>query len=138
MGHYDLPASVGIVMETREELLNKMDATKHHFDGKFNELKSDVKQLNSDVSVLKVDVKQLKTDVSELRVDVKQLKTDMSEVKSTVHRIQAIVEEQRNENRIVLDGLKTMIDRQDRVEVEVADFRQTMKVFIKNQAVHTQ
>ncbi len=41
------------------------------------------------------------------------------EILAVSHRTQAIVEEQRGENRIVLDGLRTMIERQDRIELEV-------------------
>jgi hypothetical protein len=40
---------------------------------------------------------------------------------TSVHQTQVLMEEQRGENRIVLDGLRTVLDRQDRLESELAD-----------------
>ena len=45
-----------------------------------------------------------------------ELKGEIQQVLVAVHRTQALMEEQRSENRIVLDGLKNVIERQDRIE----------------------
>jgi len=45
-----------------------------------------------------------------------RLSADIRRVSVDVHRVIAIVEEQNNRNKIVLDGYQSLYDRQDRVE----------------------
>lgn len=52
------------------------------------------------------------------------------QVLSKVHGIQVLMEEQRSENRVVLDGLKSFIERQDRMEDEHKDFRHTLQLLV--------
>jgi chromosome segregation ATPase len=80
---------------------------------------SDVEQLKKDVAQLKIDVAQLKTDVTQLKIDVAQLKTEFAEMKLMMHRISVLVEEQNSNNRIVLEGLQALWQRQDRLEKKV-------------------
>lgn len=54
---------------------------------------------------------------------LESIEANTQETLASVHRIQVIVEEQRGENRIVLDGLKTLADRQDRLENEILSRR---------------
>ncbi|MBI3294985.1 MAG: hypothetical protein HYZ71_09680 [Deltaproteobacteria bacterium] len=63
----------------------------------------------------------------ELKAEIRSLKKEMTAkieaVLVGVHRTQALMEEQRGENRIVLDGLSTMLDRQDRLEGDVESLK---------------
>jgi chromosome segregation ATPase len=59
-------------------------------------LKSDVKELRTDVSGLKSDVKELRTDVNGLKSDVKELRTDVNGLKTDVKEL-----------RTDMNGLKT-------------------------------
>lgn len=56
----------------------------------------------------------------ELRADMRAIESRLSSkiegVVAAVHGTQVLMEEQRSENRIVLDGLKLVLDRQDRLE----------------------
>ncbi len=87
-GHNDLPATVGLVKEVRSELR-----------AEFRKLDSKIDSVN----------KNLSSKISQVLVAVHASQAD-------VHRMQVIVEEQRGENRIVLDGLKNLWDRQDKIE----------------------
>ena len=95
ISHSSIPASVGLVQEVR------------------NELKAEIKVVDK-----KVDSLENRIDSLENKMESK-----FAEVLVVMHRTQVIVEEQRSENRIVLDGLKTVLDRQDRVEVDVESLK---------------
>ena len=77
---------------------------------------------------LPASVGLVKSVRDELRADTAGLEhrinAKFQEILTVVHRTQVIVEEQRSENRIVLDGLKTVIDRQDRFETELRQLKE--------------
>lgn len=60
--------------------------------------------MKSDITTL-----SLKTDVKfdELRADIKEIKVDVSKVLSAVHRVTALVEEQNQRNKFVME-IKTL------------------------------
>lgn len=62
---------------------------------------------------LPATVRLVKQVRSELRSEIK---ARFETLQAGIHRIEVLMEEQRGENRIVLDGLKTVLDRQDRLE----------------------
>lgn len=96
--HDDLPASVGLVKEVRSELLAAIHSTHQELDGKITQLDGRITQLDGRVTGVEGKI---------------------SEVLAVVHRTQALMEEQRSENRIVLDGLKSVMERQDRMEARM-------------------
>lgn len=121
--HDDLPASVGMFKELRAELGSKIasvdlkvDSLDRKIDLKFDSL--DQKFVAFDQRFEAIDYK---FDALELKMESK-----FNEVISAVHGVRVVVEEQRSENRIVLDNLKNLNDRQDRLEIEVKDIRQTV------------
>lgn len=71
-------------------------------------------------SELKAFRSELKQDIkgSEARLTSKitALSADMSELKASVHQSNLLVEEQNANNRIVLEGLQALWERQDRIE----------------------
>ncbi len=67
-----------------------------------DQLSSQIKQLSSQIKVVEHGFGQ-----------------DFHELKSEMHRVALLVEEQNARNRIVLDGLTSLFERQDRVEAKV-------------------
>ena len=67
----------------------------------------------------------------ELRADIRSvehgLNSKIEQVLISVHRSQVLMEEQRGENRIVLDGIKNIFERQERVEKDFSELRGTVK-----------
>lgn len=63
---------------------------------------------------------QLHAEINQVRFDLKKdiadVKRDISEVKSMVHRSNLLVEEQNANNRIVLEGLQALWQRQADLE----------------------
>ncbi len=86
-------------------------------------------------SELRAEIRSLDAKVSSLDAKVDSLEFKMEsrfeQVQASIHRTQVIMEEQRSENRIVLDGLKTVLDRQDRLEQENARTRQAIDALSK-------
>jgi uncharacterized protein YhaN len=118
--HDELPASVGLVKEIRNELLAEIRSLDH----KLGSVDHRVDSLDHKVDSLdhKVDSLEHKVDSLEHRMMAK-----FEESLAVAHRTQVLMEEQRNENRIVFDGLKTFIERQNRMETELAEVRQTKR-----------
>ena len=105
--HDSVPASVGLVKMVREELCARFDKVDARFVG--------------------VDARFASMDARFDGMDAKF--TGMfNEVLVSVHRTQVLMEEQRSENRIVLDGIKNVLERMDRVEEEQRDLRRTLRV----------
>lgn len=115
MSHRDLPASVGMLAEVRSEMISRFDAAQHdmlamekRIDARFN--------------------------LVDARFESLEAKTDT--IQASVHRFEALLEEQKNENRIVFDAIKNHIDRFDRIEGEFAGFRRTLDAIAKAQPNH--
>ena len=72
---------------TREDLA----AIKSIVDESVKDIKTDVKDLRTDVEGLKTDVKDLRTDVGGLKTDVKDLRTDVEGLKTSVSSLESDV-----------------------------------------------
>lgn len=93
---------------------SRIQALDSKFDSKFQDLDS---KLDTNVQALnlKIDTYRLelnaKIDATESR-----LNSSILNLTSEVHRLGVLVEEQNNRNKIVLDGLAHIFDRQERLE----------------------
>mgnify|MGYP003394285061 CR=1 FL=1 len=121
--HDTAPASVGLVKEVRDELRAEIRAAEHRMNSKFLGLSSQFKGVTSDVKGLESKFVGLESRFDGLESRFEKMESKMDGVIATSHRTQVLMEEQRGENRIVLDALKTMIDRQDRVEADVTQIK---------------
>jgi len=74
-------------------------------------------------------VKQVRAELG-AKIDSveRKLESQIQQVLVSTHRTQALMEEQRGENRIVLDGVKNVTERQDRMEGDVLEIRDSLRV----------
>ena len=121
MTHRDVPATVGLVLAVRDELLVETKSIRHGLDELNHKIDSVDVKLTGKIDSLGYDMSAM-----ESRLEGKILALD-----SRLHGMSILMEEQRSENRVVLDGIKTMIERQDRVEEETREARETLRVFIR-------
>lgn len=156
--HDDLPATVRLVKEVRSELRaetralgSKMDGKFKKVDGRFNEMESRFKKIDArfnevdarfnrvDARFADIDARFDKVDARFAEVDARFDKVDgrfndmdsnFQLLRADVHRTMVLMEEQRAENRIVLDGLKVVIDRQERIEQEHAHTRRLVDAIV--------
>jgi hypothetical protein len=92
------------------------------------ELRADIKSV--DHKVMSVDHKVMSVDHKIESLNHK-MDSKFEEVFAVAHRTQTLMEEQRSENRIVLDGIKALSERQDRVEERLDGFQRTLHVLVK-------
>ena len=96
------PATIGLVKECRSELRADIQATRH-------ELKKEITELRG-----------------ELRSGFHAVNEKIERVLMAVHRSQVIAEEQKADNRIVLDGLNNLNEKFDRLKSNHIDLRRTV------------
>ena len=74
-------------------------------------------------------VNSVEASVKAVEASVKEIRSETSEIKALFHQSMLRFEEQRSENRIVLEALHGLAQRQTRIEfdfVEVRDLVQTL------------
>lgn len=84
-------------------LNQKIEQLRLEFDQKIEQLRSEFSQ----------KIEQLR---SEFRSEIDQLRHEIGQLKVMVHRTNLLVEEQNANNRIVLEGLQAIWQRQNRLE----------------------
>lgn len=147
----DVPATVGLVVEVREELVAKIEGVRSELKGEIqsvrDELKGEIQSVRNELkgeiqsvrTELKGEIQSVRTELkgeiqsfrTELKGEMNGLRTDLSvgiqQVLAATHRSQAIAEEQRAENRIILEGLHNVNERMDRLEYENVEIRRFLK-----------
>lgn len=88
-----------------------------------DELKSDILSVKEEFGSLKSGQDSLKL---EMKASEQRLSSVFEAIKAEMHRFGLMVEEQRNNNRIVFDGLNGLFLRQERVETGLATIDKTM------------
>lgn len=97
--HTDLPATVGLVNEVRDEL--KM------------EIKGEVGSLRGEMNIFKAEMYAFR---EETRANFSKVDSKLDLLMAAIHRTQALMEEQRSENRIVLDSYKLLWQKQEQID----------------------
>jgi gas vesicle protein len=113
----------------KTELKGEMNSLRTELKGEMSSLRSELKgEMNSLRSELRGEMSTLRNEVKgEMKSLRQEVKSDIQQVLVSVHATQTLMEEQRNENKIVLEGLQGLFERQDRVESEVALLRKDIK-----------
>src|SRR5262249_40978193 len=99
----DQPATRRMLSLVRDELVQRMDSGNSTLRGEIAELRG---ELRSNVAELRGSIEELR---GELRGNILELRADYS-------RMAILLEEQNANNRIVLEGLQALWQRQDRIE----------------------
>ncbi len=131
----EVPMTQKILFGVRDEINSKFLSLDHkvtsynkRFDSIEYTLKAHDKRFDSIEYTLKAHEKRfdsidLKLKAHDRRFDQLDSKIDSNQERlmSEIHRIGVLVEEQNNRNRIVMDGLTNLFERQDRVEKLVTE-----------------
>ena len=132
--HDTLPATMGFVKEVRNELVCRMEAMEHRLDGKISGSDAKISGMDGKFSSLDAKVSGMDGRLSSLDAKVSgidgrlsSLDAKVSETLAAVHRNQALMEEQRSENRIVLDGLIGLNRRVDGAEMDITELREEVR-----------
>jgi len=97
-----------------------MPVSKEMLDHATLSLKSDIKKveqsLRSEIHEVKAEIHEVKAEVHGFKAEMSEFRSEMHGMKSDIHETKLMVEEQRNENKIIYDHLNMMYDRQTSFE----------------------
>jgi hypothetical protein len=102
----DLPATRNMLTLVRDEL-------KEDIKGLRLDMQKDGVLVRSEIDSLRSD---MQTDFAKVRADIYALNAQITKLEASMHRSALLAEEQRAENRMVLDGIRALWSRQDRIE----------------------
>jgi hypothetical protein len=112
----DQPATRKMLSLVRDEILQKTEAG-------FNDLRAEIQRIEAGNSGMRADLQKLEAGSSGLRADIQKLEAGSSGLRADIRRLEAgnsrmllLLEEQNANNRIVLEGLQALWQRQDRIE----------------------
>src|SRR5581483_4655117 len=138
-----VPASRGELFQVRDELkadFRRLDFRLDSLDAKIDSVDKKVDQVDKKIDQLdkKIDQMGKKFDQVDKRLDEvdkrfdevnkkfvwlrDEFKAEFEKLYSMIARIELLAEHQRNENKVVLDGLNGLYQRQDRVEQKVDSY----------------
>jgi tetrahydromethanopterin S-methyltransferase subunit G len=108
----DLPATQGMLHLVRTEIKAEMKAGFRQIDSRFDLINSKFNENDSRFS-------QIDSRFNQIDSRFNQMDSKFEQVLSEVARVGLLVEEQNSRNRVVLEGLTGLWQRQERVEVRV-------------------
>ena len=124
----ELKADIGELRSEMKSGLSQIDARFSQVDAKFNDMESKFSQIDSRFSQIdsrfnQIDSRFNQVDSRFKQVDSRfdQMDSKFERVLSEVARVGVLVEEQNSNNRVVLEGLTGLWQRQERVECRVDD-----------------
>lgn len=120
----DQPATRKMLALVRDELSQRMDAGFTAVRGEMAGMKAELRgemaemkaELRSEMAEIRADVGHVKTDLSTVAFEVSKLSSTVSSMGSTLSRMHLLLEEQRADNRLVLEGLQGLSQRVYRLE----------------------
>jgi chromosome segregation ATPase len=120
-----------ILWAVRDELkadIRAVDTKIVSMDAKFESLDAKIESVDSKLGSLDAKIESVDSKVDSV---ANRISAEIHKVRSDVQRVIALVEEQNNRNRAVLDGYQSLYDRQDRVEKKVDQLEMTVLDFKK-------
>src|SRR5262249_36350819 len=120
----ELPVTRAMLGDVRNELLERIDETKTELRGEIHlvktELRAEIHQVKTE---LQAEIHQVKAGLHTVQIGLNDVQGGLLAVQAGLHgvrgdmaRIGFLVEEQNARNKVVLDALTAMMQRQDRVE----------------------
>jgi septal ring factor EnvC (AmiA/AmiB activator) len=86
-----------------------------------NEMKAGFKGVHSEIAQFHSEIAQVRSEFGQLRSEMSLVHSEMSQVRSEMARVGVLVEEQNANNRIVLEGLSGLWQRQGQFETRLQE-----------------
>lgn len=129
----DIPVTQAMLYGVRDELVKRMDAGFKRHDAKFISLEARFKEIDArfvgiDARFVGIDARFQKIDARFDKIDARFTEQDakFDKLGGEIHRLAVLVEEQNAKNNIVLEGLRGLFDRQERVEKRTDQMEQIL------------
>lgn len=116
----EVPVTRAMLGEVRTELLERIDQAK-------DELRAEIHGVRAELHHLKAEVHELRAEIHEVKAELHEVKAGLHGVQAEVARIGLLIEEQNARNKVVLDALMAIIDRQSRIEQRMDKVEETVR-----------
>ena len=140
----DLPASHGMVLDLRNEMVSRFDKMDQKFDQvdkKFDQVdkRFDAVDKRFDQVDKRFDEVDKRFDQVDKRFDevIARIDEGRAEMRAMYHEAMLKFEEQRSENRIVSEGYSSLSQRQDRLETRMDGFDDTLRSLRRSRSKQT-
>jgi chromosome segregation ATPase len=123
----DLPASQGMLHLVRSELKADIRGLHSEMNSRFDQVDARFNQIDARFNQIDSRFKQMDSKFSQMDSKFNQMDSKFEQVLSAVARVGTGVEEQNSRNRVVLEGLTGLWQRQDRLETRVDKVESTVR-----------
>ena len=120
----NLPATQGMLYETREELKSEMRGLQYQLNSLQQSMEARFSQVDAKFSSMDSKFRSIDAKFSSIDSRFSSIDAKLSKMDASLHEIKLLVEEQNARNIYVLDGLVSLFNRQERVEGEVAELKE--------------
>jgi chromosome segregation ATPase len=110
----------------KAQLASEIGGVKAQLASEINGVKAEINGVKAEINGVKAEINGVKAEINGVKAQLDTMQAGLHEMKATVARICFLVEEQNARNRIVLDGLTAMIQRQDRQERRMDQVEETV------------
>jgi chromosome segregation ATPase len=112
----DLPATRGMLDDVRHELKADIRSLENKMEARFSDMDARFSTIDARFSTIDARFSTVDSRLS-------RMESKIDSIESTVARMSVLYEEQRSDNRIVLDAIKGLAERQDRVDAGFMEMR---------------
>lgn len=123
----DLPATQGMLQLVRTELKADIRELRSETKAGFQQMESRFNQIDAKFNQIDSRFSQMDSKFSQMDSRFSQMDSKFERVLSEVARIGVLVEEQNSNNRVVLEGLTGLWQRQERIEGRVGDVEKLVR-----------
>lgn len=115
----------------RQELHSTRESLRQEFHSTTESLRQ---ELHSTTESLRQELHStrdsLHKDMSEIKVNLETMSADVHDIRGEIHRLGGLMEEQNARNAVVMDGLRNLFGRQERIEDRMDGFEADMSSWV--------
>jgi hypothetical protein len=115
----DTPATQGMLLEFRGEMNHQLSGLRNHTESRFDKIESCFDLIDSRFDKIDSRFNKMESRFDKIDSRFNTLEAKLDAMHALMHAANLRAEEQRSENRVVMDGLTSLFQRQDRVEKRV-------------------
>ena len=109
-----VPVTVQMLNEMEGRLVYKFESRLHQSQGEakteFRGVRTEIAGIRSDITRMDTKFSGMEVKFSGMEANIEFIKSDVAEIKSELHRVALLVEEQKAQNRFVLDGYSQLYE----------------------------
>ena len=138
----DVPVTKAMLELTEKRLEEKIESAKLELKSEIGSVRTELRaeigtvrtELRAEIGTARTELRaeigtartELGAEIGSVKSELQAVKAAIHDVKSEVHRLAILIEEQNARNKIVLEGLTGLFQRQDRIEKRTDEMEMTL------------